>query len=65
MTIDSTMNWLVPTILVLVVVVFLWIKTPLGAWLGPHLSDFWTYLKEGQTANKHHHSEKNKIIVYE
>ena len=62
MSVDSTMNWVIPTILILLVIAFLWIKTPLGAWLGPHFSNWWASLK-GEA--QHHQTKKDKIIVYD
>jgi hypothetical protein len=59
-TLDSVMNWLVPTILILVVVGFLWIKTPLGELI----KRMWTWAKNEMQGNPHA-QQKNRIIVYE
>jgi len=60
-TLDSVLNVLIPTILVLILVAFVWLRTPLGAWLGPHLSNLWAWMKGESQAVQ----QRNKVIVYE
>ena len=60
-TLDDVLNVLVPIILVLLFTSFLWIRTPLGAFLGPHIRNFVEYLK-GEAGANHEH---NKVIVFE
>jgi len=60
-TLDSVLNVLVPIILFLILIAFIWIKTPLGAWLGPILQNFWLWLKGESEAQQ----QKNRVIVYE
>jgi hypothetical protein len=60
-TLDSVLNWLVPTILILIVIGFLWIKTPLGELL----TRFWHWAKEQMQGNPNADNNKNRIIVYE
>lgn len=59
-TFDSVMNWLVPTLLIVILIGFLWIKTPLGALL----TKLWLWSKEQMQGNPAA-QEKNRIIVYE
>jgi len=61
-TLDSILNFLVPTLLILIFIGFIWMKTPLGAWLGPHLQNLWLWMK-GESQNVHIHREK--VIAYE
>jgi len=58
---DSILNVLIPILLIGVLIAFLWMKTPLGAWLGPHLHDLWLNLKGENTQ----HVKRDKVIVYE
>jgi len=63
-TLDSFLNFAVPALIILVVVGFVWVKTPLGAWLGPIFSSWWEGLRGGGGS---HHSggEMQRVITYE
>lgn len=65
-TFDSVMNVLVPTLIILVVIGFLWIKTPLGAFLGPRLAQLWAWIRgEGRESATSAFIETQRIIAYE
>lgn len=61
-TFDEVMNWLMPILVILVVIGFLWIKTPLGSLLGPKLAEFGLWIK-GESQNIH--IKRDKVISYE
>jgi len=63
MTLDSVLNFLVPTLLILIGVGFVWIRTPVGAWLGPHIREFFNWIRgESETTT---HEPQTRSIVYE
>lgn len=64
-TFDSVLNFLVPTLIILVVIGFIWVKTPLGAWLGPILSNWWESIRSGGSNVVSHADYTQRIITYE
>ena len=61
-TLDSILNWLVPTILILVVVGFVYTKF-ISPWVVPHLIRLWEWAKG--SSQQESQGIKNKEIVYE
>ena len=65
-TFDSILNVLVPALILLVVIGFVWVKTPLGAWLGPILSHWWENIRSGSSNAVHNTVDyTQRIITYE
>lgn len=64
-TLDSILNFAVPTLIILVVIGFVWIKTPLGAWLGPIFSGWWDSIRNREHSGGGFGVEMQKVITYE
>jgi len=63
MNLDEAVNIIMPILLLLIALGFIWIKTPVGTWLGPHFKDFWNWIRgESENATV---SEQSRSIVYE
>jgi hypothetical protein len=58
---EQFLNYAIPTLIVLAFVAFIWVKTPLGVWLGPHLNNFWLWMKGESQAQ----AKKQRVITYE
>ena len=63
MTLDETVNIIMPILLGLIAVGFVWVKTPVGAWLGPQIRKFISWIK-GEERDQTPH-EMARSIVYE
>jgi len=63
MNLDEAVNIIMPILLLLVAIGFIWIKTPVGAWLGPHIRNFISWIK-GEERDQTPH-EMSRSIVYE
>jgi len=61
---DEALNWIMPLLIFLVAISFLWLKTPLGAWLGPHIKTFWLWAK-GESEEDSASSITSREIIYE
>ena len=64
MSLDSILNVLVPTLIVLMAVGFVWVKTPVGDWLGPQFRNFWSWIR-GEDNQPAHTNINSRTIVYE